>query len=62
LPATINAPRRELRRNYIAAIRRSRHKFDEQCADELQARSEHLVKACLLRLMAAIRKRRADAG
>jgi hypothetical protein len=59
LPATINAPRRELRRNYIGVVS---HKFDEQCADELQARSEHLVKACLLRLMAAIRKRRADAG
>jgi hypothetical protein len=59
LPATINTQRRELRRNYISVVS---NKFDEQCAVELQARSEHRVKACLLRLMAAIRKRRAHAG
>jgi hypothetical protein len=59
LSATINTPRREFRRNYIGVVS---HKFDEQCAVELQPRSEHLVKACLLRLMAAIRKRRAGAG
>jgi hypothetical protein len=56
LSATIEEQRREFRRNYIGVVS---NKFDEQCAVELQARS--LVKACLLRLMAAIRTRRARA-
>jgi hypothetical protein len=59
LPATIQKQRRELRRNYIGVVS---NKFDEQCAVELQAKSEHPVKGCLLRLMAVIRNRRANAG
>jgi hypothetical protein len=59
LPAIIQKQRRELRRNYIGVVS---NQFDEQCAGELQAKSEHLVKACLLRLMAIMRKRRVDAG
>jgi hypothetical protein len=58
VPATIKTQRRELRRNYIGVVS---HKFDEQCAGELQTKSDAAVKGYLLRLMAVIRSRRARA-
>jgi hypothetical protein len=59
MPAHVQAQQRELRKNYIGVVSK---KFEEQCAGELQARSDHRVKGYLQRLMAAIRSHRVGAG
>jgi hypothetical protein len=59
MPANIQAQQRELRKNYIRVVS---NKFEEQCAVESQAKSDHRVKGYFLRLMAVIRNHRADAG
>jgi hypothetical protein len=59
MPANIRAPQRVLRKNYIRVVS---NKFEEQCAVELQAKSDHRVKGYFLRLMAAVRDHRAGAG
>jgi hypothetical protein len=55
MPANMHAPPRETRKNYIGVVS---NKFDEQCAFELQAKSDHRVKEYLFRLMALVLKRR----
>jgi hypothetical protein len=59
MPANIQAPQRVLRKNYIRVVS---NKFEEQCAVELQAKSDHRVKGYFLRPMAAVRNHRSDAG
>lgn len=59
MPANVEAQQRQLRKNYIRVVS---DKFEEQCARELQAKSDHRVKGYLLRLMAAVRNHRVDAG
>ena len=57
MPAHVQAQQRELRKNYIGVVS---NKFDEQCAVELQAKSDHRVKDYLFRLMALVLNRRVD--
>jgi hypothetical protein len=54
----MRAEPRELRKNYIGVVS---HKFDEQCAIELQTTSSRRVKDYLFRLMAVVLKRRTGA-
>jgi len=58
MPANMHAEPRELRKNYIGVVS---HKFDEQCAVELQMESDHRVKDYLSRLMAVVLRRRTGA-
>jgi hypothetical protein len=51
--------KRELRKNYIGVLS---DRFEEQCAAELQVKSDQRVKGYFLRLMSAVRSPRADAG
>jgi hypothetical protein len=55
MPANMHAPPRETRKNYIGVVS---HKFDEQCAIELQTKSDHRVTDYLFHLMALVLKRR----
>jgi hypothetical protein len=57
MPTNMRAQPRELPKNYIGVVS---NKFDEQCAVEPQAKSDHRVKDYLFRLMAVVLKRRAD--
>jgi hypothetical protein len=56
MPANMRAQQRPSRKNYIGVV-----SDDEQCAVELQAKSEHRVKDYLFRLMAVVRNRRSGA-
>jgi hypothetical protein len=58
MPANMRAEPRELRKNYIGVVS---YKFDEQCAVELQTKSDHRVKDYLSRLMAVVLRRRTGA-
>jgi hypothetical protein len=57
MPANMRAQLRETRKNYIGIVS---HTFDEQCAVELQAKSDHRVKDYLFHLIALVLKRRDD--
>jgi hypothetical protein len=59
MPANVQAQQRDLRRNYIGVVS---NKFEEQCAGELQAKSDHRVRGYFLRLIAALRSHRAGPG
>jgi hypothetical protein len=54
MPANMRTQPRETRKNYIGVVS---NKFDEQCAVELQTKSDHRVKDYLFRLMALVLKR-----
>jgi hypothetical protein len=55
MPANMRA-QRQLRKNYIGVVS---NQFDEQCAIELQAKSDHALKDYLYRLMTNVLRRRA---
>jgi hypothetical protein len=58
MPANMRAQQRELRKNYISVVS---DKLDDQCAVELQAKSDHRVKDYVFRLMAVVLNRRSGA-
>jgi hypothetical protein len=58
MPSNMRAQQRQSRKNYIGVVSDS---CDEQCAVELQAKSEHRVKDYLFRLVAVVRNRRSGA-
>jgi hypothetical protein len=58
MPANMRAQQRQLRKNYIGVVS---DELDEQCAVELQVKSDHRVTDYLFRLMAVVRSRRSGA-